>query len=265
MTPTPSTKNPNFCFLRSFILINTHSAGRQASKVKCDRFISGEWNYQTSANDTRRSKWIESIVWQSERKKKERNKLKIIFCIFFFGSREYQLWDRFEVNRIECGEVRILKFKVWSTQRTQFLVFYVLKNWRKISALIAHTQRSHALSTNSYSSILTRNLKCLWVQEEEEERNNIKMTVTYTAEVATCRGFGCFLKLLFRWEFCGCPFDINRVRAGARTKMRLEKLEFLKSENILKVIVRHQILRIAIRRHCLPLIDIVVRECGTGT
>lgn len=28
------------------------------------------------------------------------------------------------------------------------------------------------------------------------------MTVTYTAEVATCRGFGCFLKLLFRWEFC---------------------------------------------------------------
>lgn len=27
------------------------------------------------------------------------------------------------------------------------------------------------------------------------------MTVTYTAEVATCRGFGCFLKLLFRWEF----------------------------------------------------------------
>ncbi|CAB3366780.1 Hypothetical predicted protein [Cloeon dipterum] len=26
------------------------------------------------------------------------------------------------------------------------------------------------------------------------------MTVTYTAEVATCRGFGCFLKLLFRWR-----------------------------------------------------------------
>ncbi|KAF4526545.1 hypothetical protein B566_EDAN015594, partial [Ephemera danica] len=24
------------------------------------------------------------------------------------------------------------------------------------------------------------------------------MTVTYTAEVATCRGFGCFLKMLFR-------------------------------------------------------------------
>lgn len=27
------------------------------------------------------------------------------------------------------------------------------------------------------------------------------MTVTYTAEVATCTGFGCFLKLLFRWVF----------------------------------------------------------------
>ncbi|XP_071453062.1 bestrophin-4-like [Hetaerina americana] len=26
------------------------------------------------------------------------------------------------------------------------------------------------------------------------------MTVTYTGEVATCRGFGCFLKLLFRWR-----------------------------------------------------------------
>ncbi|XP_008188143.1 bestrophin-4 [Acyrthosiphon pisum] len=26
------------------------------------------------------------------------------------------------------------------------------------------------------------------------------MTVTYTAEVATCRGFGCFLKLLLRWR-----------------------------------------------------------------
>ncbi|XP_075214410.1 bestrophin-4-like isoform X2 [Lycorma delicatula] len=26
------------------------------------------------------------------------------------------------------------------------------------------------------------------------------MTVTYTAEVATCRGFGCFLKLLIRWR-----------------------------------------------------------------
>nr|XP_029715765.1 bestrophin-2-like [Aedes albopictus] len=26
------------------------------------------------------------------------------------------------------------------------------------------------------------------------------MTVTYTAEVATCRGFGCFLKLLVRWR-----------------------------------------------------------------
>ncbi|RZF32140.1 hypothetical protein LSTR_LSTR004003 [Laodelphax striatellus] len=26
------------------------------------------------------------------------------------------------------------------------------------------------------------------------------MTVTYTAEVATCRGFGCFLKLLVRWK-----------------------------------------------------------------
>ncbi|XP_058067249.1 bestrophin-4-like [Anopheles bellator] len=26
------------------------------------------------------------------------------------------------------------------------------------------------------------------------------MTVTYTAEVATCRGFGCFLKLLMRWR-----------------------------------------------------------------
>lgn len=26
------------------------------------------------------------------------------------------------------------------------------------------------------------------------------MTVTYTAEVATCRGLGCFLKLLFRWR-----------------------------------------------------------------
>lgn len=25
------------------------------------------------------------------------------------------------------------------------------------------------------------------------------MTVTYTAEVATCRGFGCFLKLLLRY------------------------------------------------------------------
>ncbi|XP_033149947.1 bestrophin-2 isoform X4 [Drosophila busckii] len=26
------------------------------------------------------------------------------------------------------------------------------------------------------------------------------MTITYTGEVATCRGFGCFLKLLFRWR-----------------------------------------------------------------
>ncbi|XP_055691996.1 bestrophin-2-like [Lutzomyia longipalpis] len=26
------------------------------------------------------------------------------------------------------------------------------------------------------------------------------MTITYTAEVATCRGFGCFLKLLLRWR-----------------------------------------------------------------
>lgn len=26
------------------------------------------------------------------------------------------------------------------------------------------------------------------------------MTVTYTGEVATCRGFGCFLKLLFRYD-----------------------------------------------------------------
>ncbi|XP_076048194.1 bestrophin-2-like isoform X2 [Oratosquilla oratoria] len=26
------------------------------------------------------------------------------------------------------------------------------------------------------------------------------MTITYTAEVASCRGFGCFLKLLFRWK-----------------------------------------------------------------
>jgi len=25
------------------------------------------------------------------------------------------------------------------------------------------------------------------------------MTITYTGEVATCRGFGCFLKLLLRW------------------------------------------------------------------
>ncbi|XP_063695461.1 bestrophin-4 isoform X2 [Culicoides brevitarsis] len=26
------------------------------------------------------------------------------------------------------------------------------------------------------------------------------MTITYTAQVATCKGFGCFLKLLFRWR-----------------------------------------------------------------
>ncbi|TDG38971.1 hypothetical protein AWZ03_014607, partial [Drosophila navojoa] len=26
------------------------------------------------------------------------------------------------------------------------------------------------------------------------------MTITYTGEVATCRGFGCFLKLLLRWR-----------------------------------------------------------------
>ncbi|CAG2067043.1 unnamed protein product, partial [Timema podura] len=29
---------------------------------------------------------------------------------------------------------------------------------------------------------------------------DIKMTVTYTAEVATCTGLGCFWKLLFRWR-----------------------------------------------------------------
>lgn len=36
-------------------------------------------------------------------------------------------------------------------------------------------------------------------KKEEKKRNSHKMTITYTAEVATCRGFGCFLKLLFRW------------------------------------------------------------------
>lgn len=39
----------------------------------------------------------------------------------------------------------------------------------------------------------------LWSHIKRINRKQVKMTVTYTAEVATCRGFGCFLKLLFRW------------------------------------------------------------------
>lgn len=50
------------------------------------------------------------------------------------------------------------------------------------------------------------------------------MTVTYTAEVATCRGFGCFLKLLFRWAFVNIDSMNGWHFHGA--KMRHENCNF---------------------------------------
>lgn len=42
------------------------------------------------------------------------------------------------------------------------------------------------------------------------------MTVTYTAQVATCRGFGCFLKLLFRWVVSNGYCNVFRIKFFAK-------------------------------------------------
>ncbi|XP_055691965.1 bestrophin-4-like isoform X1 [Lutzomyia longipalpis] len=52
------------------------------------------------------------------------------------------------------------------------------------------------------------------------------MTVTYTAEVATCRGFGCFLKLLLRW------------RGSIYKLVWLDLVAFLSAYYILSIIYR---------------------------
>lgn len=45
------------------------------------------------------------------------------------------------------------------------------------------------------------------------------MTVTYTAEVASCRGLGCFLKLLLRWEITNHSFFMTN-HFSCETKFR---------------------------------------------
>ncbi|XP_058828042.1 bestrophin-4-like isoform X2 [Topomyia yanbarensis] len=72
------------------------------------------------------------------------------------------------------------------------------------------------------------------------------MTVTYTAEVATCRGFGCFLKLLVRW------------RGSIYKLVWLDLSCFLLLYYVLNITYR-----LALDNHQKQIFEEIVRYCAT--
>lgn len=118
--------------------------------------------------------------------------------VFQTAHTENKLSIRIIANRKwELLKIRVKQIQCRRRGEFQLNLLKTKQNEAKITTKKSTTDQVTATSESVFGEWVSVCVwLCLWHKFRIETG---KMTVTYTAEVATCRGFGCFLKLLFRY------------------------------------------------------------------
>ena len=77
-------------------------------------------------------------------------------------------------------------------------LFFRAKLW-PVTIIVKHNHREQSVEKNR-SLLRPLEIRKLWLNSDPDREKCIKMTISYTGDVANASGFGCFNKILLKWK-----------------------------------------------------------------